>query len=248
MERQTGIKSNFVKFKKEGGEKMKKISLVLVALAVAVFFAMPAMAAQDLPGQGIKNSKHNLGSTGFGNFTTSQTSQICVFCHTPHNSDGISTRPLWVRTTASVSAIYSSISINTKPQISNLVVAKLCLTCHDGATAPVAGANVGNGTSTNQQLSKSQTLSGRPTALTTDLSDDHPIGMNYASAKANDDTAGSNARLRALDSSGGPAASWMKNGIMDCSTCHELHNSTDNAKFLRVTRDSSGICRTCHAK
>lgn len=222
---------------------MKK---VLLFAAVAALIAVPAMAAQDVPGGGIKNSKHNLGGTGFGNRTTSATSQICVFCHTPHNSDGNSTRPLWVRNTVSVTKIYSSITINLKPAIANLTVAKLCLSCHDGATAVVAGANVGRGTSTNLLLTKTATVSATYN-IGADLSNDHPVGMDYATARTNDIAAGDGAKLRATGGSG-PQTSWFKNGIMDCSTCHELHNSTPYAKFLRVTRDSSSICRTCHDK
>lgn len=231
---------------------MKKISLVLVALAV--LFAVPVMAA-NLPGSGIKNSKHNLGSSGFGTFYggDTSTSQICVFCHTPHNSDANSTRPLWVRTTVDVQQIYSSNTMNGKPALANLTVAKLCLSCHDGSVAPGStAANLGTSTNTtldNADLIRAQYNIGGATDATEvgDLSDDHPVGMNYTDNKAADDVAGSNARLRDIGA-GGPQQGWFKGGIMECSTCHEVHNSTPNAKFLRVTRDSSGICRTCHNK
>lgn len=255
MERQTSsVKSNLVKSKKGGGEKMKKI---LMLVAAVVLFAVPVMAGVNVPGGGIKNSKHNLGSSGFGNGlyadSNTVTSQICVFCHTPHTSDGDRTRPLWVRETRSVTKTYSSITINNAPSTALMVVAKLCLSCHDGSIAPGATAS-GKGTSTNTLLVGTQMIRSTYNigGGTGDLGNDHPIGMDYVASKTADEAAGSNAALRTVGA-GGPQASWFRtvgavSNVMDCSTCHELHNSTPNAKFLRVTRDSSGICRTCHNK
>lgn len=256
MERQTSsVKSNLVKFEKEGGEKMKKV--LLFAALIALIAVPAAMAGQNIPGGGIKNSKHNLGTSGFdsgGVYSDGYaqgTSQICVFCHTPHNSDANKTRPLWVRATVSVGKLYSSITLDNKPSLAKLTVAKLCLSCHDGSVAPgVTGNNLG--TSTNATLAGTQMIRTQydigngPVAAAGDLSNDHPVGMTYDTAIDN-----GNANLRAIGGIG-PQATWFKvvggENIVDCSSCHELHNSTPNAKFLRVTRDSSGICRTCHNK
>lgn len=50
----------------------------------------------------IVGSKHDLGSGNFyGNFAgTADTSEICVFCHTPHNANNLGEMygaPLWNR-------------------------------------------------------------------------------------------------------------------------------------------------------
>ena len=47
--------------------------------------------------QGIASTKHNLGSgPGLaGRNQTSDTAEICVFCHTPHGADTAAPAPLW---------------------------------------------------------------------------------------------------------------------------------------------------------
>ena len=46
---------------------------------------------------GITASRHNLGALGKV-LHTNQTSEICVFCHTPHHSNtGAGSGPLWNR-------------------------------------------------------------------------------------------------------------------------------------------------------
>jgi uncharacterized protein YggE len=57
--------------------------LTLSALVVGVVgLTQPAQAAS------IENTKHNLGTNGTGsNHTTGATTEICVFCHTPHAAD-----------------------------------------------------------------------------------------------------------------------------------------------------------------
>ena len=44
---------------------------------------------------GIKGSKHDLGQGGNAQGTTSATTEVCVFCHTPHGSDTAANAPLW---------------------------------------------------------------------------------------------------------------------------------------------------------
>jgi len=46
-------------------------------------------------GQSVINTKHNLSVTGPGTIKASTETEVCVFCHTPHNSNPIA--PLWNR-------------------------------------------------------------------------------------------------------------------------------------------------------
>jgi hypothetical protein len=50
---------------------------------------------------GVANTPHNLGSSGTGPNTFGGTTEVCVFCHTPHGGDATATVPLWNRTLAS---------------------------------------------------------------------------------------------------------------------------------------------------
>lgn len=124
---------------------MKKILLTgLIALAVAFFSGTgPASAvsvgdysAGDAAG-GLTMSRHNMGSLGRV-ITTSATSQICVFCHTPHHtnqSGGVA--PLWNRSTTNASSYtaYGTTISGTTVANGDLGSSTLaCLSCHDGVT------------------------------------------------------------------------------------------------------------------
>jgi len=87
---------------------------------------------------GISSTKHNLGATGTFNFTTS-TTEICVFCHTPHGADSSAAVPIWNRTlgTEGMYQTYSSLGTTTMDADSAGIgsVSLACLSCHDGTQA-----------------------------------------------------------------------------------------------------------------
>ncbi|HLA35356.1 MAG TPA: hypothetical protein VJ001_10885 [Rhodocyclaceae bacterium] len=97
----------------------------------------------------IAETKHNLSTSGqhreadnalYANAVKSTTeSEICAFCHTPHNPDAGNT-PLWNKTLAAKTYVpYTSNSLDAQiTQTSSrqpLGSSKLCLSCHDGAMA-----------------------------------------------------------------------------------------------------------------
>jgi len=125
---------------------MKRLLLALVSSAALLALAsspVPAAtvadyAAGDTAG-GIGNTRHNMG--GFGRvIRTSATTEICVFCHTPHhtNQGGVNgLAPLWNRGTSAPTAftaygttIGGTTIVNTDIGGSTLA----CLSCHDGVT------------------------------------------------------------------------------------------------------------------
>jgi len=155
---------------------MKRLLLTAVAALTAAFFmtpgtasAVPALTTPPLTAtvgdytagayaNGIMLSRHNLG--GFGRvLKTDDTTQVCVFCHTPHHSN-TSANPLWNRSTAnSVSYIgYGTTIAGTVVNKADLGGATLaCLSCHDGVTtfdslvnAPGKGGVVPGGDTTKQ--------------------------------------------------------------------------------------------------
>ena len=124
--------------------------------------AYPAGASAN----GIANSRHNLGA--FGEHVTAQnldlntggvatgTSEICVFCHTPHHANKTDFgAPLWNRGIDSTTFIaYGTTVGGTVATASDVVGSSslACLSCHDGTTsfdnlvnAPGKGGGVGNG-------------------------------------------------------------------------------------------------------
>jgi len=100
---------------------------------------------------GIALTKHNLGASGQYNYTTS-TTEICVFCHTPHGGDSSAAVPLWNRTLNATSSYttYSQLGTSTLDSASTSIgsVSLACLSCHDGTQAMNVVINSpGSGTS-----------------------------------------------------------------------------------------------------
>ena len=177
-----------------------KTSMTKVSVALAL------MALSGAAMAGIANTKHNLGGSantgngGAGWNWTNATTEICVFCHTPHGADNSAAVPIWNRTlgTAGMYTTYSSLGTTTMDASSTGIgsVSLACLSCHDGTQAmdsqlntpgggnigqlvgTTGGANTGaNGWVEFQTMSD---VSGEPIYLSTDLSNDHPISIQYA--------------------------------------------------------------------
>ena len=149
---------------------------------------------------GIASTKHNLGASGSFNFTNA-TTEICVFCHTPHGADSSAAVPLWNRNLSTGGAYntYASLGTNTLDSESTAIgsVSLACLSCHDGTQAmdvmintPGSGSNPsafsGSGTLTGtggwEEFQAMSEVSGEMIYLGTDLRNDHPISIQYAGA------------------------------------------------------------------
>lgn len=133
--------------------KRRLFPTILAAVAVMLVSAQtsPAFTIGDYPAgvaaNGIARSRHNLSSTG-PVITTDATTEICVFCHTPHKASP--SAPLWNKAVQSTSyTAYGTTTAGTvvgAPGGSSLA----CLSCHDGvntfdtlANTPGAGGITG---------------------------------------------------------------------------------------------------------
>jgi predicted CXXCH cytochrome family protein len=154
---------------------------------------------------GISQTKHNLGggTNGAGpngptsgwNYTTA-TTEICVFCHTPHGADSSAAVPLWNRTLSTATYnTYADLGTSTLDAESTTIgsVSLACLSCHDGTQAmdvmintPGGGSDgqlgVGTGTGTNGwvEFQSMSEVSAEMIYLGTDLRNDHPVSIQYA--------------------------------------------------------------------
>ncbi|MDH5750542.1 MAG: hypothetical protein OEY85_14630, partial [Rhodospirillales bacterium] len=63
----------------------------ILFLILILLWAVPAWAA----GGGVERTLHNLSTSGPGSIKSGVVTQVCVFCHTPHNSSPRA--PLWNR-------------------------------------------------------------------------------------------------------------------------------------------------------
>jgi predicted CXXCH cytochrome family protein len=176
------------------------------------------------------------------------TGEICVVCHTPHIFDGRPTQvPLWNHEiTTATHTMYSSGTLNGAIDGSPSDHSLLCLSCHDGT---VALDSFGGATGA------TYIPSGRRTG--TDLTNDHPVSIEYSDSSASADgalfapsttstTIGSGA-----DTKTGTIAELMTySGKVQCTSCHDVHNKFTAAStpLLKRTMVGSALCLTCHNK
>lgn len=225
---------------------MKKVLLLTAAIAL---FAVPAMA-------GIKTSRHNLGETGDYTYrATGGVTQICVFCHTPHNP--VRNVPLWNRNDPTTQAFkrYSGSATmsadNTAGSLNANSISMFCLSCHDGSNGLWAKVknNPEGGTPTGAlSINSARTNIG----ASQNLSNDHPVNVRLGTAIAAHAGGGDSANWNAASyvTAGGNLRLFAQGGELDyveCASCHDPHK-TVNGKFLRKSNKSSSLCLTCHNK
>lgn len=142
---------------------------------------------------GVVGSKHDLTATGAGQSQeqTAVTDEVCVFCHTPHGSDTAAPVPLWNKVLGAPGSYtqYSTLQTPTFDSTEAPVgsVSLACLSCHDGTQAMDVvinqpGSNPGSYNPAGAEIDPVAigVMTGTPVpTLGQDLTDDHPISMQY---------------------------------------------------------------------
>lgn len=226
---------------------------------------------------GIVFSRHNLSSygqhyqatkdsTGTAGYVSGaeETTEICVFCHTPHFGK-TSTAPLWNKSTAasgSYTAYGSTLAGNSANAPGGSALA--CLSCHDGVTTidsminkPGKGSGTdGTGAAAGYAFIDqagtvmvggnidSPALSGRVN-IGTSLSNDHPVSIVYNPA------AGSLRPLTTVISSVNMGNAQAFNGASIYGRSDNLWSYqgviSSTVKISDLLRDSGQVqCATCH--
>ena len=204
--------------------------LVVVLLAAGAAGA----AAQGLRVTSPLN-KHNLSTTGPGPVKSGSVTEICIFCHAPHNVRPAT--PLWNQQLGSgiTYTPYTSATIAAAPG-QPTGASKLCLSCHDGTVA--IGRTMSRGQLPMLGLDASGRLTG-PSALGLNLSDDHPI--SFVPVPGPQVTVPPVTDAVKLDST----------GQLQCTSCHDAHEQNRDpvvGKFLVKDNRASALCMTCHQK
>ena len=215
---------------------MKKILILLVAMV---------LVAGSAYGVTVVGSSHDMRG-----FITDETStQVCVYCHTPHQAVGANAQdPLWNHTVTATApfGIYVSDTIDSIDitEIGGAAagaqsVSVLCMGCHDGTVAvnslykePLVG-NSGSPTSI---------LNTNSAYLGTSLVDDHPVNFTYTDLGVVAADGGLNL-VAAIEAAG----IQLFATTVQCASCHDVHDSALDP-FLRVSNTDSGLCTTCHNK
>jgi predicted CXXCH cytochrome family protein len=210
-----------------------------------------ALVANAADAGSIVTTAHNLSTTGPGPVRSTSETQVCIFCHTPHNSNP--SGPLWNHQLPS-GVNYLKYASPTLDAYSGQAAApdpngasRLCLSCHDGTVA--LGA-VGNSII---PLSGGATVmaAGDPGFLGTDLSRTHPISFTVsdqliATNNAKDAPLNDLAAMRAdrqvhLDGA----------DRVQCTACHDPHNDDNFASSGVHFYNKPGraeTCMVCHAQ
>ncbi len=224
---------------------MKKI---LLAVAITTLASTAAFA-------GITNTKHDLSSSSTASVRSTNNSQICAFCHTPHNATV--NVPLWNRSNplnTSFKLYTSSATLTPATKAAKLdakSISLLCLSCHDGTVGQLGSRVVAKPDETGGTITMKDSTATFATGgamLGSDLTNDHPIGFDYATAQSVD------AGIRALSTANtnlgvgaGSAFFGSAKSTMECSSCHLVHDNS-NVPFLRTTNSGSTLCLACHNK
>lgn len=201
--------------------------------------------------------RYGTGCTAWG---TKGADEICIFCHAPHNAVGAGQAgaPLWNRSYAGTGyTMYANPegTMKATPGTEPLGVSKLCLSCHDGTTALDNFGSVTTGTH----------FTGSRGTLGKDLSNDHPISFVYqgddsmggiwsqSTASGIGDiptgvTTGSGTVISDGGSTNSIEVDMLKNGRVECTSCHEPHGRYGWDKLLIKNNTGSRLCLTCHNK
>lgn len=187
----------------------RTLTLVLVASLVLSF--------SSAVGATIVGSKHDLSPSGDATVRSDGADgnkQVCIYCHTPHNSD--TKGPLWNRKFGAPEGRYASWTLDGGDQTHTNVwggtgsgvfrgtSTDLCLSCHDGTialrqvkrkmdfgvTSPDPSyTTVGAFLSGSPVVTADgKILSTRGANLGVNMADDHPVGFDYIAAYRNERT------------------------------------------------------------
>lgn len=166
--------------------------------------------------------------------------EICLPCHTPHFASGDDDAPLWNHETSTAAyALYNSSNFQAVPGQPR-GVSKLCLSCHDGTVAIDSFGGRSGSIFIDSDFN-----------LGTDLSDDHPISIIFDDGLATQDGElfpPSSTPSGIPGSNGTIQSDMLVNNSLECSSCHDVHNTNDFSDLLVKSNDGSALCLTCHNK
>lgn len=256
---------------------MKRARLLVAAAGIIAAAATASYAA------GIKDSKHDFSKASvdaqkaagnWTNLTAGASSQICIYCHAPHNA--AKSLPLWNRSNpdAATFTLYSGIemeNVSFRDGFTADSMSLFCMSCHDGNIdiSAVHNAGVIEGsyaggtavdavdpvsayrTAVDGRLTKGKIGVTKNGAIGgSNLSKTHPINFEVAT----DNISQSDLHVGSGKAMGTTnqfplfkAGDRSETRSLECSSCHAVHDATISP-FLRVSMDGSKLCLDCHNK
>ena len=212
---------------------------------LAGLLAAPSPAQQ----QSVVGTVHNLSTSGPGEIHALFETEVCKFCHIPHNAE-VPT-PLWSRPlsrapylTPEVGRRSGTEKVAPQPDGSS----RLCLSCHDGTIA--LGEVVGEPQSI-AMAGAERLHPGRKGFIGTDLSGSHPVSVLVSDSDDEATTGASDMGFRSLAAILADSDVTLDaEGKMQCTTCHDPHSDRYFVPgrvprfWVKPTIDE--VCLTCH--
>jgi len=218
-----------------------------VGLGLCLWAALPARAPAQ---ERVSDTLHNLSVSGPGEIRAVGETEVCKFCHIPHNA--VVSRPLWGHTLSEAEYRVPEVTApggGRVPAPQPDGSSRLCLSCHDGT---VALGDIGGRRSI--PMSGTQRLTpDRPGYLGTDLTGSHPVSIVVPDTSgAEDPTGARDMALRPLQVIvGDPDVKLDPQGRMQCTTCHDPHADRffeeNRVPHFWVKPTVQEVCITCHA-
>lgn len=222
-------------------------TLAALAFVLAGTMTVSAQSVTD----NVKATKHNFSATsGRGAFEAlpagfEDYGEICVYCHTPHG--GSATAPLWNRSdpVATGWTMYTSSTLDMTRGAGPSGVSLACMSCHDGTVGidVITNEPAGTFTAGDIRITDFPNLVNTPVDFSDkDLSNDHPIAVQYDLTKDSAFVAPTSSRVGTLPLYG-------TNLEVQCGSCHNPHEAASTKQpFLRMSNAQSALCLTCHIK
>jgi predicted CXXCH cytochrome family protein len=146
---------------------------------------------------------------------------LCLPCHTPHLA--AVPAPRFDRRTVTTQPLRPFEGIGIELTSWSL----LCLGCHDGITAP----DVYSSSHAFSATDRVESARMRSSTLRS-----HPVGVSYPAGSEDFHP------VSEVESVGLP----LSDGRIQCTTCHDAHNTHHHRAMLRVSNERSRLCLTCH--
>lgn len=198
--------------------------------------------------QSVVSTVHNLSVSGPGEIRSFSETQVCKFCHVPHNA--VVPAPLWGHTLSVAQYQVPELRGGQKfrapaPQPDGS--SRLCLSCHDGTVALGDVAGVAGPIA---MAGSTHLVPGRKGFLGTDLSGSHPVSFVITESVNPADSTG-DMGMRPLSAiQADPVVKLDGRGKMQCTTCHDPHSDLYYQPglvprfWVKPTVDE--VCLTCH--
>jgi predicted CXXCH cytochrome family protein len=235
---------------------MKKLTMLLALGATMAL--MPSVSKASIIGSAHDFSiSTNYWINGTVNWVAKYGStNVCGECHTIHHAQNVANGPLFIHSPSANTSFVTYDQANSPTYSGGAVKlgpgSLACLSCHDGSTAvnstTDASGNIGtNGAALVMIQARGIVTEG---GSGNDLTHMHPIGFAYNTALAADPV-GVQPTTHTFASAGAPTvASVLKNGQLECATCHDIHRTIGGSTTSGIYTIASGqnLCLGCHNK